>query len=641
MLKIILCYIVLISKAFSFETLSIYNESAIELLKQPTYLIGEMSHSEAYKKCKNNNFLALPEKAINSGYDHTILWICLELRKETDKELFLSLTDPSLSNVTFFKYRNDKFIEENIQNIQNNSFDKYIPKILLEQSVLPTTYLIEIKSPLPYIISMLIANSSEILTNQLIEIIIFFTFIGIFLALFIYNLFLFFATKQNEYLLYSIIILFLVVWNFVMYGFFNIIFNLDHNLIHIIKTFSFIGISFFLLIFNIQFFNLRRNRNTFKFLLLALVPLYFILLKIEDMDQCCSIYMLFVILSMCIYLSFDKYKNKYRPSKYYLIAIVGYFIGTLITVLMFEGILSSNFYNLEAHLIGTIWLMIFLALALGDRIKLLQLERNEAVLKSQIQEKMLFLQSKYASIGELVSNITHQWREPLAEIGAIQTNMQAVVLLNNELSKEKLLTLLEENNNIIRHLSDTIDVFYKLFKNEKSQNERINLLKIIQNIEKIIHYILKEEKIEFKYEIDEEIYIYGDKNEYMNVLLNILLNAKDVLVERKILNPLINIIALKENKSIKILIEDNAGGIKQKPISKIFESGITSKDDSIGIGLFITKTILEKRINGNLFAQNGINGAIFTIECPSYKSELVENNNSFNTEETILNRIMY
>ncbi|WP_419671370.1 hypothetical protein [Aliarcobacter butzleri] len=93
-------------------------------------------------------------------------------------------------------------------------------------------------------------------------------------------------------------------------------------------------------------------------------------------------------------------------------------------------------------------------------------------------------------MGELVGNITHQWKNP-SEVAAIQTNMKASLLLEANLNKNKLLDLLEQNNSIIQYLSSTIDVFYRILENEDSINSKFNLKKEIENIEKLVFYILK------------------------------------------------------------------------------------------------------------------------------------------------------
>ncbi|MFA7090694.1 MAG: PAS domain S-box protein [Arcobacteraceae bacterium] len=287
------------------------------------------------------------------------------------------------------------------------------------------------------------------------------------------------------------------------------------------------------------------------------------------------------------------------------------------------------------------WTMIFLSLALGYKVSLLHIKHNETLFKAQVQEKMLFLQSRQAIIGELIGNIAHQWKEPLAEVGAIQTNLQANILIKGTLSQEKILDSTQKSSNIIRHLADTIDIFYRFFTHQKSNKGEFYVINEIRNIQKMVHYSLTVENITLEIHPAQNIVAYGDNNEFANALLNIILNAKDILVERKIENPTIIIHVRQNHNAIIITIEDNAGGITQEPIHKIFDSCVSSKTDNIGIGLYLTKTIIEKRLRGKITVENSSKGALFTIMLPLVWEliEVEENSTSFNIEESTLQRL--
>ena len=484
-----------------------------------------------------------------------------------------------------------------------------------------------------------IENNIEIINALIPEIAIFFILLGSFLSLFFYNIFLYLSTKEKEYLLYSIFILFLVLWmsSFQEYFIFILGFNLE--IINIIKILALLGTSIFLLLFSFKFLDIQ-NRYSKKWYFLFLTIFFLFFIK-ESFSYFLSMLTLICVTFFCLYLGIQKFIQGYNSSKYYLLALGGYLIGVIISFCMFEGFLEENFYTLQIQLIGTIWAMIFLSLALGYKFSLVQLERNDAILKSQVQEKILFLQSRQASVGELVGNIAHQWREPLAEIGAIQTNLHATLLIKGVLSKEKILDSIEQSSGIIRHLSDTIDVFYRFFKHEKSNKSEFSLIEVMHDVRKMVHYILEVENISFLFEYKDETYLFGDRNEFANAILNIILNAKDVLVDRKVTNPYIKINIEEVDNRVVITVEDNAGGIKQEPIEKIFESCVSSKPENIGIGLYIVKTIIEKRLRGKIAVKNSEFGAIFTITLPlnseTKEEEFVQT--SLKMEESTLERI--
>ncbi|MDY0327236.1 MAG: PAS domain S-box protein [Arcobacteraceae bacterium] len=277
---------------------------------------------------------------------------------------------------------------------------------------------------------------------------------------------------------------------------------------------------------------------------------------------------------------------------------------------------------------------------ISKQLELLKKEKDDILFKMQMQEKMLFLQSQQASLGELIGNVSHQWKEPLGGLGAILSNIQATLILKGEVTKEKLNDSIEKSYKIIYHLSDTISVFYRFFRSQKSDKKEFSIYEEITNIGIMVSYSMKIEHISLKFDCDKDIFAYGDRGEFVNAILNIILNAKDILIWRKIKEPFIELKVWKEDNNITITIQDNGGGIYQEPIEKIFEYSISSKPDSTGIGLFIVKNIIENRLHGSIKVYNKKNGALFTISLPAtYK---IFNNNqmiSYDVEEKAYDKI--
>ncbi len=287
-------------------------------------------------------------------------------------------------------------------------------------------------------------------------------------------------------------------------------------------------------------------------------------------------------------------------------------------------ILLIEFLEQNTILLFIISLILFLFLikqifdnrTFKKQIELLKKEKDNISFKMHIQEKMLFLQSRQASVGELIGNISHQWKEPLGGLGAILSNLHATLLLKGEVSNEKLSDSIEKSYKIIYHLSDTIATFYRFFKAQKSEKNDFNIYEEISNISLMVSYSMKVEQISLKFDCDKSFFLHGDRSEFANVILNIILNAKDILIERKIKEPLIELNVLKDDDNIIITIQDNGGGIYQEPIEKIFEYSVSSKENSTGIGLFIVRNIIENRMKGRIKVQNNAYGASFTIVLP-------------------------
>ncbi|NOX14962.1 MAG: HAMP domain-containing protein [Epsilonproteobacteria bacterium] len=230
------------------------------------------------------------------------------------------------------------------------------------------------------------------------------------------------------------------------------------------------------------------------------------------------------------------------------------------------------------------------------------------------QEQLLIQQSKLASMGNMIGNIAHQWRQPLSEINAVLMNMQ-VKKEHNDLSDVAFEQSIQECDIILAHMSNTINDFQNFFKPSKEKS-RFSLQAECKNASYIIEASLKYNSISFEIDIEQDCQIFGYPREFSQAILNILSNAKDVLVERKIKKPYIKLILKKGKKYALVKIEDNAGGIKENILERIFEPYFTTKHatQGTGIGLYMSKIIIEDNMHGYIDMQNGKNGAIFTIK---------------------------
>ena len=236
--------------------------------------------------------------------------------------------------------------------------------------------------------------------------------------------------------------------------------------------------------------------------------------------------------------------------------------------------------------------------------------------KNRQKDKIMFQQNKMAAMGEMLNNIAHQWRQPLMELSSLFIPIQAKLEINNQLSKTQLLDSIERLNSITKYMSNTIDDFRNFFVNDK-EKVRFKLSDQINSSMGILSVGLKKNDIMLDIIIKKNPTLYACKNEYTQVLINIINNAKDVLIHRQILKPKI-IITLSENEEFAILsVDDNAGGIKINNIEDVFKPFFThEKKDGTGVGLFMSKLIIENNMNGKLEVSNTEKGASFKIKVP-------------------------
>ena len=247
---------------------------------------------------------------------------------------------------------------------------------------------------------------------------------------------------------------------------------------------------------------------------------------------------------------------------------------------------------------------------------------KEEILKQKKQEHILLQQSKLAQMGEMISMIAHQWRQPLTAISSTITNIDIKLEIgkfdfeDKEDRKLFLKFLEKKHNNIInyiKNMSDTIDDFRTFFKPNKERTET-TYDELVKSTLSIIEMSIKNNNIKLILDLNcnKPINIY--ENDLKQVLINLIQNAKEILLERKIENPTIKITASNE----VITISDNAQGVPIEIIDKIFEPYFSTKDKKggTGLGLYMSKMIIEDHCNGKLTVSNNSNGAVFKIYIP-------------------------
>lgn len=255
-------------------------------------------------------------------------------------------------------------------------------------------------------------------------------------------------------------------------------------------------------------------------------------------------------------------------------------------------------------------------LYLEEHTKELEKRIQEEAEKNKEKDKLIFQQNKMAALGEMLGNISHQWRQPLMEINSIFLPIEAKLSMDLSIQKEELLQSINKLNEITKYMSNTIDDFRDFFATDKEKIE----FKVLEQINSTINIIsggLKANNIKLDIIIQKNPILLGYKNEYSQVLINIINNAKDILIQRKIENPYIKISIYEKKEKIITTIEDNGGGIKVEPLEKIFEPFFTyQKINGSGLGLFMSKLIIQNNMNGKLEAINSTNGALFKITIP-------------------------
>ncbi|WP_236845069.1 PAS domain-containing sensor histidine kinase [Campylobacter devanensis] len=240
------------------------------------------------------------------------------------------------------------------------------------------------------------------------------------------------------------------------------------------------------------------------------------------------------------------------------------------------------------------------------------------VAKNEEQSKLMFQQSRLANMGEMLANISHQWRQPLNELSI---NLYKLKQSTKEPSSQ-FIEIYEHSKAVIKGMSSIIDNFRNFFTNN-GDDERFSLKDAAQDAILMLENTFKNASIKLEIDIDDNIYIVGRQNEMAQIFINLFLNSKDAFFQHNIKDKRVNVRAYIQNdtnKQIKyaiITISDNAGGIEDSVSDKLFDPYFTTKHPNVGtgLGLYIVRSIVSK-LQGQISVSNLENGACFEIKIP-------------------------
>ncbi|MCD6190873.1 MAG: HAMP domain-containing histidine kinase [Sulfurimonas sp.] len=246
---------------------------------------------------------------------------------------------------------------------------------------------------------------------------------------------------------------------------------------------------------------------------------------------------------------------------------------------------------------------------------------QQLLLKKQIEEltqkdQLLSTQSKQAVMGEMIEMIAHQWRQPLSTVTLSVSNLQVKKLLGDKIDDAALDKALEDISDTVVYLSSTIDDFQTYFRPIKELSD----IEVHELIQKAVNFVLPRLKntkiyIEIENENEKEIHLKTYLNELIQIILNIVNNAIDALVITNVQNPHIVISIEEKKESVVIIIKDNAGGIKEEDVARIFEPYYSTKGkNGTGLGLYMSQMLVQKQFNGNIDVISSNKGSYFSVE---------------------------
>jgi len=600
-------------------------------------------------RLQKQNFIPQTNR-ISLGKDNTSVWIKFKVYNTTDKEKkvylhnelgymanqldYYELSNSKITNsyrINFQKaqYPQDKVFGSDIRfDISLQAYEVKDIYIYLRMDVMLFTYFTIYDEK----------NSLERLSkkNGLEHVIL-----GMMIALSLYHFILYLSTKYKAYIFYTLYLVSATIWEAQISGMLSNNFNFYFQPQNELLLLSVVLIPIFLVYFAKTIFNTAKKYKTENVFLnlVIIVQMFALVIAIFHVNTALSLmtdtYILMFTILFFVTFSIMKKGNKLAPI--FLIANSIFAIFTLITDLYYMGVLQYTRFVYISATIGILIEAIMLALIISYRIKLYQVNEIEKVQEltkqsemesmnkllqarvekqlktSREKDKILFQQTKMVSMGEMLQNIAHQWRQPLAEVNASVLVIDNILYekYNDDASIQKELSSIER---LTSYMSKTIDSFREFFDNQK-EITHFFIKDSLNNALSILERTFETNGIVVEVNIKDEYMIETYDNELQQVLLVLLNNAKDAFISNKTIHPRVFIDVQAFDDKYRISVCDNAGGIDYAIIDRIFEPYFTTKQKSqgTGLGLYISRMIIEDNMNGQLNVKNTIDGVCFNI----------------------------
>ena len=419
---------------------------------------------------------------------------------------------------------------------------------------------------------------------------------GVIITSTIYNFSLYIYLKNKQYLYYSLAqlssLLFLMNLDAIFIAPFDSIFGFKSVMFFDISQLSMLIFSLLFLQIFFRSYQVKLDKLIRAILYLALFDIFIVLMFSH------AFFIKFIPIFIPILLVLSeaiRYVNK-RDVPFYLI-LIGWSMVLMVVIPEYFGILKLIGITFPFLHIAIALESILLSIAIAYKFKLIEQEQQK-------QKALMLQQSRLASMGEMVSGIVHQWRQPLNVISFGLMNIK-----KNAKGQEKSLETIKKLNEQVQYMSQTIEDF-RNFYNPSKVKEKFGIHQAIKHSHTIISTTLERYQIALSIEVKKDFTLYGHQNELEQVILNIINNAKDAIITSHTQNPTIAILI----DAPMIRIQDNGGGIKKEHLSQIFNPYFSTKESGDGIGLYLSSIIIEKELKGKIWVESVEQKTTFFIQ---------------------------
>ena len=582
-----------------------------------SYLLDENS-SLTINQIKNMEFNSTHNKhAFNGKTGASWYKINLENTTDLDKKIFLHNNLAYYhKKIDIFEFYNDTMQDKHVYNIlENKSSNQLFGSTLVHKVNVPANDSLTIYMKNTPMVTNLFdlniyderASIDALLEKDFYFIII----ISIMITLAFYNATLYFFNQRKEFLFYALYMITPAIGLNYKYGTVFSQFHLYGESAYWLNLTAIVMPAFLILFVQQVLHTKELNKKIHFFLniILFLISINVAIAIIVDLTFAIEVFKFIFLLTtlVIVYLIIYLFKTSHPLAIIFGFAYTFYFSGLIITILAMSDIIPLNSFTFSSGGVGLILEGLLFSYLMHYNVKLLEKEIRE-------QRKIIIVKNKKAQLGDMISAITHQWKQPLARISSITSFIEFQISKKNTITPEKFSKNISQINSNIYFLSNTIDDFKNFFNSEQEKT----LCDLATLIEKAIvlskdDTLAKEVTITTDLNFTHGISIY--QSELIHILLNIIQNAKEAFKDTNENMKLIKIIGYNKDKHAYIDIIDNAGGVDEENMPFIFNEYYTTKEQKSGsgLGLYLSKIILEDRLEGSIEATPIQDGTMFRI----------------------------
>jgi two-component system, sensor histidine kinase LadS len=597
-----------------------------------------------YKQIKNKMFVPYTlKRSINFGFTKSAYWFKVNLHNNRFTEnisWWMKVDYPLLETIdTYLSSSNAQLIKHDVmgkalpfnsRTIRSHYFLSELPL----KNIPNATLLIRVKTDSSMQLPISIV-SSEILMEDIEQnnLLIGFYY-GIFFIVLLYNAVLFIYTMDRNYLRYILFIISFILWQLSFDGLGTKYIWGDAQWIMEHGSSTFITFAaFYALYFSRHFLNTHLYAPKMDKIILVLMVVSLVMLIVSAVVPYSDVIEINASLASVIPLilliaGLAVMRHEYQAARFYVAGWSSFLIAIIIFAFNKFDLIPTFYGVNHVPQIGSAIEMIFLSLALADRVYFLQREYigklnrlNEtlkdkvdiALNEARLKDRLFVQQSRLAAMGEMIEQIAHQWRQPLHTLALINQDMYIKYKLGvcDDLCFEKSHESIDEH---LQYLSKTIDDFRNFYKTDKSKSFE-DVGNLVLDALRLSDVFLKYAKIKTDFNSSTSRKVNISKNEMVQVLMNLIKNAHDAILEQRISDGKIIINVENAGSGVKVSVEDNAGGISPNVMEKIFDIYFTTKDPEhgTGLGLHMSKYIIEESFGGKISVENILGGVRFSI----------------------------